>query len=161
MSLPLILFVGVANAFCISTARALNTRLSAYLGAIKTSQINHLIAILVLVIAALLSNDVTEQFQFDRLKSVPLYVYFGGVIGGIFVASQSLVAEKIGLAKSCLYLIAGQFITGFIIDRVNNSSKDFRVLEILAIALIILGFGLGRRVFSLFKEFFLGAKNEY
>ncbi len=58
--------------------------------------------------------------QLNALPTGPLWLYLGGVVGVIFIATASWVVGKIGVLRLSLLAIAGQLVGSLLLDLVVN-----------------------------------------
>ena len=70
--------------------------------------------------------------------------YLGGVLGALFVAVNSRVLTRLGMMKTTLLVIAGQMLTGILLDRLAGIERP-ALAQLLGAALILAGAVLARR----------------
>ncbi|MBU2864314.1 DMT family transporter [Reinekea marina] len=109
--MTLYIVLALFNGILIAVARLLNGRLATHSGAFYSSWINHIGGFLFLSILLLFS-----QGFYAPLNSIPWYLYFGGVIGGLYVGLNSFVTPKLGATLATLLVIAGQLIVSVVVD---------------------------------------------
>jgi transporter family-2 protein len=135
------MLMALVNGFLIGINRVLNAALSQYIGAMGSSIWNHLVGFLFLAVLFPFTGD------FDFLHSGVLQhhslLLLGGVLGAGFVAANSLVIPKLGVTQTVILVIAGQMITGTVIDiylmRINSPLS-----AILGVSLIMVGIVFGQ-----------------
>ncbi len=58
------------------------------------------------------------------LPSGPLWLYFGGVVGVIFIGTTAWVVGKVGVLRLSLLAISGQLVGSLVLDLVVNGYLD-------------------------------------
>ncbi|MDT3295069.1 MULTISPECIES: DMT family transporter [Shewanella] len=106
------LFIAIAllNGGLITLSRILNGMQARRIGALMASLCNHVVGFV------LLSLLIYLQATDDALIKPPFYVYWGGIIGAVFVAINSWVLPQLGAMYCSLLVICGQMLTGVVID---------------------------------------------
>ena len=148
-----LIFLALLNGVFIGLSRSLNGQLSQKRGPFKASFHNHLIGFLALSLLII-------SFNQSLVMSLPVwridtwYLYFGGLIGALYVALNSYVLNQLGAMKAALLVISGQMLTGLIIDWVllNSTLNLFDLsgllpllMQISGVVLIILGIALSQK----------------
>ncbi|MFN4058944.1 MAG: DMT family transporter [Roseinatronobacter sp.] len=118
----------------VSLSRQLNGRLSLSTNALMASFWNHAIGLAVMVAAFLALPALWP----DSVTEVPLWAWFGGVIGVAFVASGSWLIVRIGAALTAILVIAGQMVAGVVLDLLRGVERVL-AYDALGIALIVAG----------------------
>jgi transporter family-2 protein len=110
----MILFVGLAflSGILISLSRQINGRLSQSTSPLIASFWNHIIGFAVLTVLGLTIGGLIPEGATDA----PWYDYVGGPIGVVFVAAGSWFVARIGAAQTALLVIAGQMVSGVVMD---------------------------------------------
>ena len=119
----------------IGLSRQVNGRLSLSKGALGASFWNHLVGFAALLAAALLLAAFASSPPVAELTDVPLWAWLGGPFGVIFVAAGSWLVARIGAAQTALLVIAGQMVSGALLDtlRLGWEGAPLRALGILVI----------------------------
>ena len=78
-------------------------------------------SILILVFGFMVTVGTVEP---KALPSGPLWLYFGGVVGVIFITTTSWVVGKVGVLRLSLLAIAGQLVGSLALDLVVNGYLD-------------------------------------
>lgn len=52
----------------------------------------------------------------DTLAAVPVWAWFGGILGAFYVASSTIVAAELGTASLLALALAGQLATALVVD---------------------------------------------
>ena len=117
----------------VSLSRQINGRLALSTSAMESSFWNHIVGLVFITIVALLVGGLFA----GEPATAPWWAYFGGPVGVIFVAAGSWLIARIGAAQTALLIIAGQMISGVVIDIImgapgNLWARTFGVGLILA-----------------------------
>lgn len=110
------------------------TRSATQRNAFYSALINHLIGFLFLTVIVLVLN----QYQFN-LTEIPLIAFVGGIIGAFFVVINSYVLPLLGVMLTSVFVICGQMISSLVIDTVNGIQNQNAYLQLIGVALIIVG----------------------
>ena len=110
----MIVFVllAVGAGVLIGLSRQLNGRLALSTNAIESSFWNHIVGLVFISVAALFIGGLFEGAPL----SAPWWAYLGGPIGFMFIAAGSWAINRIGAAQTAMLIIAGQMISGVLID---------------------------------------------
>jgi bacterial/archaeal transporter family-2 protein len=127
----------------IGLSRQVNGRLSLTKGALGASFWNHLVGALALVVAAfaawaLWNGPVVPP----GLTSAPLPAWAGGPLGVLFVAAGSWLVARIGAANTALLVIAGQMVSGALLDTLREA--EGAPIRALGVTVILLGIAIPR-----------------
>lgn len=99
----------------LSVQGSINSHLGAYLKhPIQASFVNFLVGTITLFILNIILK--TEIPAAKELMRVPAYLFFGGVLGAIYVTSAVVLIPRIGVTSMLAASIAGQLIISSIID---------------------------------------------
>lgn len=137
----MMLLIGFAllNGVLIATSRALNGRLAKQTNAFYSSWINHIVGFVVLTVAVLVLLGLPKN-----LSSVPVGLYFGGMIGALYVSLNSYVVPKLGITVATLLVIAGQMLMSLLLDiwlgKINWQWDVPLLLLIVGSVLLVYGF---------------------
>lgn len=96
----------------ISLSRQVNGRLSLSTSPLTASFWNHLVGFAALTVIGVIVGGLIPAGAADA----PWYDYIGGPIGVIFVAAGSWFVARIGAAQTALLVIAGQMVSGVVMD---------------------------------------------
>lgn len=130
----------VLGGVLVSLSRALNGRLSLATSALAASFWNHGIGFAALVLAGVfLRGDLPQG-----LPDAPVTAWLGGPLGVLFVASGSWLVARIGAAHTALMVIAGQMVSGVVLDLVRGLPVNVPV-SALGVALILGGMVLAQK----------------
>ena len=135
--------MAVAAGVLIGLSRQVNGRLSLTKGALGASFWNHLVGALALSGVALVSWVISKgPLVPPELAEVPLPAWIGGTLGVIFVAAGSWLVARIGATNTALLVIAGQMISGALIDTLRGA--DGAALRALGVLVILVGVAIPR-----------------
>lgn len=135
-----LVLIALLNGCLIAASRSINGRLGMSIGALRSSFWNHLGGLILLT--ALLAGAGLPDL--GRAFDAPPLVYCGGILGALFVAMNSRVLPRLGAVMTVALVIAGQMATGLAIEYPIWGISP-RPLQIVAVALIVLGAVLARR----------------
>lgn len=121
----------------VALSRQLNGRLALALSPLASSFWNHVVGAL-----ALLALVLALRAWPEGLGAVPAWAWAGGPIGVLFVAASSWLVPRLGAALTALLVIAGQMLSGALIDTVRGEAG--LGLRALGVALILAGVVLAR-----------------
>lgn len=126
---------------------SINSQLGGYLKhPIQAAFINFLVGTICLLLFNLFMR--TGLPKTNVLVQIPYYLFFGGVLGAIFVSSVVILIPKIGVATFLGASIGGQMILAAIIDHYgffNLTVHPVSVGRIVGIILLIAGIFLIQR----------------
>jgi transporter family-2 protein len=99
----------------LSVQGSINSHLGSYLRhPLQAALVNFLVGtVCLLALNVLLRTGVPKGEEITR---IPLYLFFGGVLGAIFVTSVVVLIPKIGVSTLLAASIGGQLIIASIID---------------------------------------------
>ena len=132
--MTLFILTALVGGALVSLSRQLNGRLSLSTNALMASFWNHAVGLGVMVAAFLAMPALWP----DSVAEVPLWAWFGGVIGVAFVASGSWLIVRIGAALTAILVIAGQMVAGVVLDLLRGVERVL-AYDALGIALIVAG----------------------
>ncbi len=110
----MIIFIALAvgAGLLIGLSRQLNGRLALSTNAMESSFWNHIVGLVFVSIIALFIGGMFNGAPLDA----PWWAYLGGPIGFLFIAAGSWAINRIGAAQTAMLIIAGQMISGVLID---------------------------------------------
>lgn len=138
MILPII-FAFTAGLLVI-LSRQINGRLSMSSTPLISSFWNHFVGFAFLTVVGLVLGGLIPA----NFAEMPWWIYTGGAIGVIFVASGSWLITRIGAVNSTLLVIAGQMVFGVIFDLLRGAPVTIWAAA-LGVALILAGMALTQR----------------
>ncbi len=97
----------------VSLSRQINGRLSLFTSPLQSSFWNHFVGFIFLTLIALTFGGLWPT---DRPIDPPLIAFLGGPLGVVFVAASSWLITRIGAVQTALLIIAGQMVSGVILD---------------------------------------------
>jgi len=121
-------------------SRQVNGRLSLSSTPLISSIWNHLVGAVFLTVLGLVIGGLIP----DNLAEIPWWVFTGGALGVVFVASGSWLITRIGAVNSTLLVISGQMVTGVVFDWVRGIPLTLWASG-LGILLIFAGMALTQR----------------
>ena len=124
----------------VGLSRQINGRLSLSTSAMESSFWNHIVGLAFITVTALLIGGLFTGTPHDT----PWWTYLGGPSGVLFIAAGNWLIARIGAAQTALLIIAGQMISGAVLDIVLGNAGN-SIARTLGIALIIGGMWVGQR----------------
>lgn len=121
-------------------SRQVNGRLSMSSTPLISSFWNHFVGFAFLTVVGLVLGGLIPP----NIAEMPWWIYTGGAIGVIFVASGSWLITRIGAVNSTLLVIAGQMVFGVIFDLLRGAPVTIWAAA-LGVALILAGMALTQR----------------
>ena len=110
MTLFIILAIGAGG--LVGLSRQLNGRLALSTNAWESSFWNHIVGLVFVSLIAVIAGGLFTNAPLDA----PWRAYLGGLIGVLFIAAGSWAIARIGAAQTAMLIIAGQMISGVILD---------------------------------------------
>ncbi len=138
----MILFAGLAilAGVLVSLSRQINGRLALSTSAMESSFWNHIVGLGFITAAALLFGGLFA----GEPAQAPWWAYLGGPVGVIFIAAGSWLIAKIGAAQTAMLIIAGQMISGVVLDIVMGAPGN-PWARTAGVALILAGMWVSHR----------------
>ncbi|PXW72752.1 transporter family-2 protein [Loktanella sp. PT4BL] len=118
----------------VSLSRQINGRLALSTSAMESSFWNHLVGLVFITCVAL---AVGGLFAGEPAQA-PWWAYLGGPVGVVFIAAGSWLIARIGAAQTALMIIAGQMISGVVLDIIMGAPGNMWA-RTLGVALILAG----------------------
>lgn len=146
--------MAVLGGVLVSLSRQLNGSLSLYTSALHSSYWNHIIGFVFLTAIGAVFGGL---FTGDPWGA-PWWAYLGGPIGFVFIAASSWAIMKIGAALTAMLIIAGQMISGVVVDIALGTAGN-TTARIIGVALILAGMLVARSGAKLKR--YLGHEAEY
>jgi len=117
----------------VSLSRQLNGSLSMYTSALHASFWNHVVGFALLTVIGVVFGGLWAGDPWGA----PWWAYLGGPIGFVFIAASSWAVLRIGAAQTAMLIIAGQMISGVVVDVAlgtagNTAARNIGVCLILA-----------------------------
>jgi transporter family-2 protein len=139
MKITWIIIAFLSGAF-LPLQAGLNTRLGKAIGSpVYASLISFIIGALAVLLYCLLTK---QHVVWACMKSAPLYVWLGGVLGAFYVTAIILAFPQIGPAMTFGLVVAGQMIISVLLDHFNIlvvQHHSINIWKLLGIVLIVSG----------------------
>lgn len=97
-----------------------NSKLSTYVGTRQSTLVNFTAGLIVSIILYFLFQETTF-----KLISLPVWAYFGGLMGIFIVIISNIVIPKIPTVYTTLLIFIGQLLTGVLIDFIQYRELSF------------------------------------
>jgi len=131
--------LAVIGGALVSLSRQINGRLSMSTSAMHSSYWNHVVGLVFITLIGLAAGSL---FAGDPWAA-PWWAYLGGPIGFVFIAASSWAITRIGAAQTALLIIAGQMISGVVVDVALGTAGNMTA-RIAGVALILGGMIVAR-----------------
>ncbi|KQN70002.1 DMT family transporter [Devosia sp. BK] len=138
MILPLI--AAFSAGVLVILSRQVNGRMSMSSTPMISSFWNHVVGFVVLTLIGLVVGGLIPA----NIGEMPWWIFTGGAIGVVFVASGSWLITRIGAVNSTLLVIAGQMVFGVIFDLMRGAPVTIWA-SALGIIMILAGMALTQR----------------
>jgi transporter family-2 protein len=109
----IVLAVGVISAF----QSPINASLARRTGSVQATALSFAVGTVVLLCGAVVLTLIVKEPFFRGLGRAPWWMFLGGLLGAIFVTTQTLLVPRLGAAGLIGGIIAGLLIGSIIIDR--------------------------------------------
>lgn len=123
----------------VSLSRQINGRLALSTSAMESSFWNHIVGLAFITLVALAVGGLFAGTPQDA----PWWAYLGGPVGVVFIAAGSWLIPRIGAAQTAMLIIAGQMISGVVLDIILGAPGS-PVARIVGVALILAGMWVAR-----------------
>jgi len=133
------LLVGIALIIggLLSVQGSINSHLGGFLKhPLQAAFVNFFVGTIALFVLNIILK--TEIPGIKELSRVPLYLFFGGLLGAIYVTSAVVLIPKIGVTSMLAASIAGQLIISSIIDHFGFFNVPMHPISIGRMAGIVL-----------------------
>lgn len=137
--IPAIIFAFSAGLLVI-LSRQVNGRLALGSTPLISSFWNHAVGFVALTMLGLVLGGLVPA----NIGDIPWFVFTGGALGVVFVASGSWLLPRIGAVNSTLLVIAGQMVFGVIFDLVRGKPLTLWAAA-LGVVMILAGMALTQR----------------
>lgn len=119
-----------------TVGRMLNAGLAAQLGALRSTFANYLVGLLC-SLAALCLSWFAGALALPAGAQPPVWAYLGAAVGVLFVMLSNRVSRRLPAFTMTVLLVAGQIVTGLVIDWLAGSPPSPG--KLIGAALIIAG----------------------
>ncbi|WP_439155005.1 DMT family transporter [Yoonia sp.] len=123
----------------VSLSRQINGRLALSTSALESSFWNHIVGFVFITLVALAIGGLFA----GEPQAAPWFAWLGGPIGVVFIAAGSWLIPRIGAAQTAMLIIAGQMISGVVLD-VAMGAPGSPLARIIGVALILAGMWIAR-----------------
>ena len=137
-----IVFLGVALVAGVLMAiqGSMNSAMGKKIGLLEATFVVHLLG--GILIGILLITCCLENWDWNKLKEIPWYIYLGGFLGVPIVYGVAYSMPKVGVANATTAIIVGQVAMAFLIDIVGLFGMEkmaFTWFKGVGLALLALG----------------------
>jgi len=116
--------------------RIINSNLAEKIGTFPGTLINYIVGLSFSFLFLLISNE-TITISTSNMKTIPIWAYFGGVVGVVIVVLSNYITPKISAFYSTLLMFIGQLFSGIIIE--FFTSHDMSMGKIVGGLLVLIG----------------------
>src|SRR3954470_806929 len=107
--------LGLSAGFGLTLQVGMNAQLRRSLGsAYPAALVSFLVGTAALVVMMLVTRTAVPSR--DALASIPLWAWFGGILGAFYVAMSTIVAVELGASSLLALVIAGQLAMALVLD---------------------------------------------
>ncbi|SHI06118.1 Uncharacterized membrane protein YdcZ, DUF606 family [Clostridium collagenovorans DSM 3089] len=111
----MMIILAIIGGVLTTLSMVINSSLGKRIGVLQSTLINYIVGLTFSVLVLLVVGS-GMKIGFSELKSIPFYMFLGGVIGVSIVYSSNIVIPKIPVVYSTLLLFIGQIVAGILID---------------------------------------------
>jgi len=111
----LYIFLAIMAGVSIVIARIINSNLAEKIGISEGTFFNYVFGLFFSVIFLLISKE-TLNISSDKLSSIPVWAYLGGLVGVIVIVLSSYITPRISAFYLTLIIFIGQLFIGIIMD---------------------------------------------
>lgn len=134
-------FLGLAAGFGLTVQVAMNSQLRKFLQSANSAA---LVSFLVggLALAALVLGMRTPMPSRETLAAVPVWAWFGGILGAFYVASSTIIAAELGASSLLALALFGQLSTALVIDHfgwLGMPVNPITLTRVAGVALLAIG----------------------
>ena len=135
-------FLGLACGFGLTVQVAMNSQLRKFLqNANSAALVSFLVGSLALL--ALVVGTRAPLPARDTLAAVPVWAWFGGLLGAFYVASSTVIAAELGATTLLALALAGQLATALVIDHYGWLGMPVNPISLTRITgVLLLGAGV-------------------
>jgi transporter family-2 protein len=109
-----------------------NSKLSSHVGTRQSTLVNFTAGLIVSIILYFMFQETTF-----KLVSLPIWAYFGGLMGIFIVIISNIVIPKIPTVYTTLLIFIGQLLTGVLIDFIQF--RELSLYKFVGVMLITAG----------------------
>ena len=135
--LPLSLLVGLSLASQVGINAQLRSVLT---NPLQAAFISFLVGTIKLGLITLIQGD--KWFQPGTLKSIPWWVWCGGILGAFNVAMMLFLAPKLGALLLAISIMCGQLLASLVLDQngwLGYPKVDISALRAIGAVLVVIG----------------------
>ena len=107
--------LGIASGFGLTLQIGMNSRLRTVLQSANTAALISFSVGTLALVSLLIATRATVPDR-DTLASVPLWAWFGGLMGAFYVAISTVVASQLGTASLLGLALSGQLAMALVVD---------------------------------------------
>jgi transporter family-2 protein len=131
--------LAIGAGLLVGLSRQLNGRVALSTNAWESSFWNHIVGLVFISLIAIIAGGLFGGTPLDA----PWWAYLGGPIGVLFIAAGSWAINRIGAAQTAMLIIAGQMISGVLLDMAMDVTGQLWA-RVLGVVLILGGMWITR-----------------
>ena len=134
--------LGIVSGFGLTLQVGMNSRLRTLLQSANTAALVSFLVGTVALIGLLIATR-TPLPPRDTLAAVPLWAWFGGLMGAFYVAISTVVASQLGTTSLLGLALLGQLATALVVDHYGFMGLPEHPITLARIAgVVLLGAGV-------------------
>lgn len=130
------IFLAFISGFMVLISMIINSHLAKKIGVFQGTFINFFMGALLTTVIILFSKN-SFPMNFESYVDIPLWAFFGGLIGVIIVSISNVIVPRIPTIYTTLLIFIGQLLTGLIVDYFVGS--NISIGKLIGGALILMG----------------------
>jgi transporter family-2 protein len=108
--------IGCTAGLLVGFQRALNGQINEHSKEGFTTSLLNFASGTLLLVSVFLIGIVTNKVEFTPFPLGPLWMYFGGVMGVIYISFAASIVQQLGVLTFTLFSVGGQLVSSLVID---------------------------------------------
>jgi transporter family-2 protein len=135
-------FLGLACGFGLTVQVAMNSQLRKFLQNANSAALVSFLVGAVALLALVIGTRAPVPAR-ETLTSVPLWAWFGGLLGAFYVASSTVIAAELGATTLLALALAGQLTTALVMDHFGWLGLPVNPISLTRVTgVVLLGIGV-------------------
>lgn len=135
--------LGISAGALAASQTAINGKLGIILNSpLQASLISFWVGASILMLFVLLFQQQHLNFKKVNFSNSPVWMWFGGVLGAVFVFGGSYLMPRVGTGQTVILALTGQIIGSLLMDYfglLGNPKQKVQLIKLVGIALLITG----------------------
>lgn len=111
---------------------------------IKASMISFMVGIILLAIICIVMGrkNRIEQTRQEKKEKHPWWIWFGGILGGLYILANVTLSGKIGTGMTVIVLLIGATAGGLLVDHFGlfgSEKKPINAMKVLGVLIMVVG----------------------